>query len=248
MFAETPHEEFAAALDACADDLLWEAAVDEPPVDALLVAERLGLVLVDDQRLSSRARFLRLGDCSRSSAGAGTIVVGPNERFERVQWAVAHEIGESVAHRVFERLGTRPQTAPPNAREWVANHLAHCLLLPRRWFATDGRELEWDLLALKERYGTASHELIARRMLEMRPPILITIFDRGRTTWRRGNVSRRPRLLPQEMEAWQRAHASGLPNDAFLDPATTGLERVRCWPVHEPDWKREILRSDAAEF
>ena len=35
-----------------------------------------------------------------------TIVVGPAERPEREQWAVAHEIGESVAYRVFDALGS----------------------------------------------------------------------------------------------------------------------------------------------
>ena len=85
---------------------MWETGVIEPPVDTLAVAEGIGLVVTRDYSMDYRGRFVRLaeregrgGDCQ------GTIVVGEPERPEREQWAVAHEIGECVAHRVFDRLG-----------------------------------------------------------------------------------------------------------------------------------------------
>jgi len=249
MLPEIPADEFAAALDACVDGVLWEAGVAGPPVDALAVAGRLGMVVALDRELAGRARFVRLADRQCWGDGQATIVVGPAERPEREQWAVAHEIGESVAYRVFDTLGVRPESAPPDARELVANHLAGCLLLPRRWFAADGPVLDWDLFELKRRHTTASHELIARRMLEMRPPIVITICDLGRVHWRRSNASARPpRMLPEELGVWRESHATGVPCGATLDPNATGLETVRCWPIHEPDWKREILRSEIAEW
>jgi hypothetical protein len=133
------------------------------------------------------------------------------------------------------------------AREQVANRFASALMLPRRWFAADGRENDWDLLELKERYSTASHELIARRMLEMRPGIVITIFDQGRISWRRSNVTAHPpSMLPEERAAWQACHETRALSDIRVD-AECGLERVRTWPIHEPDWKREIMRSEIAE-
>ena len=249
MLAEIPAEEFAAALDACAADVLWEAGVADPPVDASFVAQQLGLVVAQDDALACRGRFMRLADRSGRDQAVGTIVVGRAERPERLQWAIAHEIGESVAHRVFAALAVRPEAAPPTARELVANHLASCLLLPRDWFAADGQALDWDLFALKQWYSTASHELIARRMLEMRPPIVVTLFDLESLKWRRSNVSARPpRLLPGELSVWQQAHDEGLPAAAKLDPSTSGLEAVRAWPVHEIGWKREILRSEVVEW
>jgi len=249
MLAEIPSEEFAAALDACAADILWEAAVESSPVDAELVAQRLGLVVAQDETMVCRGRFVRLTDQVFAAPGQGTILVSPAERPERRQWALAHEIGESVAHRVFAALGVRSAAAEPDARELVANHLAGCLLLPRRWFSVDGPALDWDLFALKERYATASHELIARRMLEMNPPIVITLCDLGRVHWRRGNMPGRvPRMLPEEQDVWQRSHTGGVMQSTALDAVATGLERVRAWPVHEPGWKREILRSDVAEW
>jgi hypothetical protein len=248
MFSEIPDDEFAAALDACAAEVLWEAGVLEPPVDALEVAAGLGLVVTRDDGMSHRGRFVRLAERSGRDGSQGTVVVGLAERPEREQWAVAHEIGESVAYRVFERLGIGLHEALPTARELVANRLASALLLPRRWFAADGPELDWDLFALKERYGTASHELIARRMLEMRPPVVITLCDQGRVRWRRSNTTARPpAMLAEERAVWHDAHITGLPADEPLD-SETGLEFVRCWPIHEPDWKREILRSAVSDW
>jgi hypothetical protein len=249
MLSEIPTDEFAAALDACASEVLWEAGIEEPPVDATLVAERIGLVVAHNDALVCRGRLVQLADPRGASAGQGTIVVGPAERPERFEWAVAHEIGESVAFRVFAALGIRPDDAPENAREQVANHLASCLLLPRSWFAADGPLLDWDLVALKNRYTTASHELIARRMLQLPPPIVITLCDLGRVRWRRGNLTARPaRLLPEEAAVWRRTHETGETASAILDPEQTGLESIHAWPIHEPGWKREILRSVVAEF
>jgi hypothetical protein len=249
MLSEIPEEEFAAALDACAAEVLWEAGVMEPPVDALAVADGLGLVIARDCGLPYRGRYVRLAEYnSADGGGQGTIVVGTAQRPEREQWAVAHEIGESVAHRVFERLGVAFEEALPSSRERVANRFASALLLPRRWFASDGADFDWDLFALKDRYDSASHELIARRMLEMRSAVVITICDQGRVHWRRSNVSARPpAMLREERAIWQETHQTGLPAWERLD-AETGLERVHCWPVHEPDWKREILRSEVAEW
>jgi hypothetical protein len=84
-------------------------------------------------------------------------------------------------------------------------------------------------------------------MLDMRPPIVITVCDQGRVHWRRSNAtSRPPKMLDEERDIWQVVHRTGLPAGDALD-GETGLERVRCWPIHEPDWKREILRSEIAE-
>jgi hypothetical protein len=249
MLIEIPADQISAALDECAAEVLWEAGVTEPPVDAKLVARELGLVVAQDDALAARGRLVELADPRGGTVGLGTIVVGPAERPERLQWAVAHEVGESVAHRVFAALGVRPQDVPENGREDVANHLASCLLLPREWFAADGPAFDWDLLALKRHYATASHELIARRMLEMSPSIVVTLCDLGKVRWRRTNAgSRLPKLLPEEASVWRTTHESGEPSFMRFDAGTTGLERVDAWPIHEPDWKREILRSAIAEW
>lgn len=249
MLAEIPMDQFVAALDSCAADVLWEAEIVQPPVDALTVAERIGLVVARNDELAARGRLVQLADSHGGGGGQGTIVVGQAERPERLQWAVAHEIGESVAYRVFAALRLPAHLAPDDARERVANHLAGCLLLPREWFVADGQRFAWDIGALKRRYATASHELIARRMLELPPPIVVTLCDQGRIVWRRTNAGGRPpRLLPEESKVWRTAHESGQPANAVFDASATGLESTSAWPIHEPGWKREILRSAVAEW
>jgi hypothetical protein len=249
VFSDIPADEYVAAVDACAADLLWDAGVNKPPVDASVVARQVGLELVCHDFMPLRGSFVRVAEYDGCDAPQGTIIVAHDERPEREQWAIAHEIGEAVAHEVFERLGVRPDPAVLTARERVANHLASAILLPRRWFAADGRAFDWDLFEMKDRYSTASHELIARRMLEMRPPVVITVCDQGRITWRRSNRSSRVSpLMPEEFAAWQQTNTTTLPTTEWPDPRETGLERVRAWPVHEPGWKREILRSEIAEW
>jgi hypothetical protein len=93
--------------------------------------------------------------------------------------------------------------------------------------------------ALKAVYATASHELIAWRLLDLPRESTVTIFDHGRITRRRSNDGRRPPPpIPLECAVWQETHRTGRAGAEWCD----GL-LVRCWPVHEPGWKREILRT-----
>ena len=126
-------------------------------------------------------------------------------------WRIASSIG--WVFRSTNRCST--------AREQVANRLANALLLPRRWFAADGLEHDWDLLELKEHYVTASHELIARRMLDMRSPIVITVCDQGRDSLA-AEQRVQPRLkcltknatrgeLPITRAFWLATHSTGKP-------------------------------------
>ena len=81
---------------------------------------------------------------------------------------------------MFEILGVDAREAPPNTRESVANQLAGRLLLPVAWFKPKAVRAGWDLFELKREFSTASHELIARRMLDFEPAVMITVFDHGR--------------------------------------------------------------------
>jgi len=174
MLAEIPAEHLSTEVEQCARELLAEAGIRRPPVDAVQLAERLELLVASDTTMKRRARFVRLGE-----AGRGTILVSNEPRDERKYWAVAHEVGEWAAHRFFARLGVPMIDIQPSWQERLANRLASCLLLPKDWFVADGRALNWDLWEMKEIYQTASHELIARRMLTKPPSVIITLFDQG---------------------------------------------------------------------
>jgi hypothetical protein len=239
MLPELTHDEFSHALDTVAAGAVAALEVDGPPVDAIALARRLGVAVAWDAMQAGRGRVVRLRGI-RATADQASILVRPEERPERVQWIVAHEIGELCAVQVFDHLGVDPREAPPGSRESVANQLAGRLLLPRAWFRQVAECCDWDLVTLKSRFATASHELIARRMLDFDPPVVITIFDQGRRTFRRGTARRRTAsFIVPEREAWQQAHDLG-------QAATreTVECRVQAWPVHEPHWKREILRTE----
>ena len=239
MLPEITSEELSAGLDAVAMEVLAEAGVDRPPVDAIAVAAALGIAVALDSRQRGRGRYVRLKGAGRKPPRP-TILLRPEPRSERRQWAVAHEIGEHVAHRVFSTLGVDPREAAPNAREIAANHLAGRLLLPEAWFASDASACGWDLIALKARYATASHELIARRMLEFPPPVIISIFDHRQLYFRRSNV---PGQVPPpsraEMRCWRSVHNHNRPQRSWEQ-----ARNVQAWPVHEEGWKREILRAE----
>jgi Zn-dependent peptidase ImmA (M78 family) len=241
MLSEIAPEEFAAALDAVADDILAEAGWITGPIDCLQLARRLGLEVAYDSRQAGRGRFVDLRGFA--SAARESILLRPEPRPERVQWAVAHELGEKFAHQVFAALGVDPREAPRGARETVANHLAGRLLLPSDRFRRDARSCGWDLIELKSLYATASHELISRRMLDFEPWIVITVFDNGRQTFRGSNRYRRkPELLPGEIECRRLVAEQGVAQTL----EHTGY-RVQGWPIYETEWKREILRTERDE-
>ena len=237
MISGLTQEDVALALDGAVDEVLAEAGVRNPPVDARAVATSIGLTVARDDRQQARARFVRLSQQSLSAQGS--ILVRPEPRPERLQWAIAHEIGESCAGELFRRLAIDPHEAGDAARERLANQFANRLLLPSAWFERDARQLDWDLLALKIRYTTASHELIARRMLDYSLPVIVTVFDNGNLTRRQSNLPGRvPPLLPLERACWRHTSITSTPSMQTDERAA-----VQAWPIHEPLWRREILRT-----
>jgi hypothetical protein len=224
---------------ACRDvahAILEKCGIDGPPVDAWTVARRLGLRVAFDALQHGRGRLKRIG-------GRRAILVRPADRPEREQWTLAHEIGEAVAHRVFDQLDVDPRDVPPQRREQVANAMASSLLLPEAWFLRDAEVLDGDVLELKKMYATASHELILFNLLKLPELSLVSVFDQGQLTRRRGNGELSPPpLLPLERRIWRRVHESRQPADGTGEGV-----RVRCWAVIEPGWRRELLRTIAGE-
>jgi len=236
----TCQSEWTEALDDTAVEILRRTGVKRPPINAIEVTQRLGCPVLWDESQSGRARIATVsGGPGRRPQSA--IFLRPDPRPERIQWAVAHEIGEQCAADVCRRLGIDISESAAEQREQIANALATRLLLPSKWFARDAVAFDFDLAQLKNRYPTASHELIARRLLDLPLPILVTIFDHGKQQFRRWNRPRRPPpLAAGELKAWRRAHESG------ETVRERGPPRIDVWPVHEPDWKREIVRMELA--
>jgi hypothetical protein len=234
MLEDLPTQDVIAVVDGAIAELLQAAGVSEPPVDAIALAQRhLGMVVCLDRSQPQRGRAQR-------AAGHRQIYLRPEPIEERHQWTVAHEIGEHLKARLLERLGTAPAATPPLAGESLANLFAHRLLVPSAWFSQDAPAMAFDLLALKRRYVTASHEVLAWRFLDLATPCGVTIVDNGEISGRRSNAwtEYAPALVEAEAECQRRVHASARP--ATL---RQGGWTVQGWPIHREDWRREILRS-----
>ncbi len=237
MVSDIPGEQVAAGLDAVVRRLLREAAVARPPVDPVLVAERVGLTVARDDRQGGRARLVK--DAVRVGGRRGTIFIRSDPRPERCAWAVAHELGEDHAWQVCEAIGAAAADLEAATREWLANVFAARLLLPTAWFERDCATCDWDLHQLKERYRTASHELIGRRMLDGATPMVISVFDGGRCTFRRSNARNgAASATSRELSCRAKCAAEG------CDVRWLGPPRVDAWAVHEPGWRREIVRME----
>jgi hypothetical protein len=90
--------------------------------------------------------------------------------------------------------------------------------------------------------------MIARRMLEMPPPVILTLADQGKKVWRKSNCHlRTPPMTPPEIDAWKIAHERGEAARCDTRGLPEGIDDVRAWPVHEPDWRREIVRTALIE-
>jgi hypothetical protein len=237
MSIDTCWKSFIQMLETHVTCLLEKAGIVEPPVDPIRLARRLGIGVVLDSTQEPRGRQARI-------AGRPSIFVRPEDRPERLHWAVAHELGEALAHELFERSGIDPADIDPPSRERGANLAASRILLPPAWFPGDVNGMAGDLLSLKRRYKTASHELIAFRMLDLSAPAVVTVFDQGRQTRRRGNLAARvPRLDRLEQECWLAVHRFGRSHELFDEG-----RRIQGWPIHEPHWQREILRTTCADW
>ncbi|MBY0524313.1 MAG: ImmA/IrrE family metallo-endopeptidase [Gemmataceae bacterium] len=242
MFEDMTREDVHAAVDVLVEELLDAAHVEAPPVDAIALAQRhLGMIVCMDRRQPQRGRAQRAG-------GRKQIFLRPEPTEERHQWTVAHEIGEHFKASLLERLGAEPGQTRAMAGESLANLFANRLLTPTAWLADDAPACAHDVLELKRRYRTASHEVIAWRLLDLPEPCVITIVDNDRIHRRRSNAWRvRKQLAPAEAECQQAVSADGKPCRVRRDGWT-----VQGWPVHQADWKREILRSvvesDGSEF
>ncbi len=233
MLDELEREDVAAAIDRMVNDLLGAARLTAPPVDAIALAQQhLDMVVVLDQRQPQRGRAQR-------TLGKKQIYLKPEPREERHQWTVAHEIGEHLKSELLARLGIAPHEARAMLGESLANLFAHRLLVPTCWFKEDAKGHAYDLLELKQRYSTSSHEVIAMRFLDLPAPCIITILDNEKITRRRSNAwSTRKELTPTERQCWEYVNRHSKPTVMRADDWT-----VQGWPVHELEWKREILRS-----
>ncbi len=233
MNEDLTREEVHAAADRLADELLAAAGVTRPPVDAVELARRhLHMTIREEARPAAGGR-------SRRGASANEIRLPPGAGEEARQWAAAQAVGERLKPDLLRRLGLDPAARIGMTAESFAGLIAQRLLTPSAWFAGDARSAQWDILELKKIYATAGLELTAWRLLDLPEPCVITVVENDHVHRRRSNAWRVGKTLqPAEQECQRYVHHYSRPRVVSADGWT-----VQGWPVHSPDWKREILRS-----
>lgn len=233
MSEELSREDVVAAIEQTVEELLLTAGVAGPGIDAVVLAQRhLGLKVCLERRQRPRGRVKR-------GRGDGQILLPPGLSVEQQQWTVAHAIGEHLKPDLLRRLGIPPEQRPALMGESPANLLASRLLVPTQWLQDEVRANGFDLLDLKRRFPTAGHEVIALRLLDLSEPCIITIIDNDHVLRRRSNAWRvRKELSEPEKQCQRYVSRYSRPNQVRDDGWT-----VWGWPIHQADWKREILRS-----
>jgi Zn-dependent peptidase ImmA (M78 family) len=233
MLDELSGDEVTGAVDRIIGDLLAAANVREPPVDAIRIAQRtLGITVCLDGGQQARGRAQRSGRHRQ-------IYLRPEPIKERHQWTVAHEIGEHLKIDLLRALEIEPEQTGAMMGEALANLFAGRLLVPQAWLAADAPALHYDVAALRERYHSASHEVVGMRLLDLPVPCIITIIDNGHVYRRRSNAFSVNRMLePPELICQEYVHRFSR-KYRVQEAGWT----VHGWPVHQVDWKREVLRS-----
>ena len=170
-------------------------------------------------------------------------MIAPDDRDERMCFATAHEIGEQHVANLCDRLGMSFTECSEQMREDLSNRIASRLLVPNPWFRESALETEFDLFDLKRVFPFASHQVISWRMLDVETPTIITIFDNGQRYSRKANFSGRHEMQSLEQSAWKTCQRQAEPIDV-----NQGSLRVQAWPIHEPGWKREIVRTTVLDW
>lgn len=217
------------ACQQVAEELLAEAGFESGPVDAFTLARRLGYETILDASQLVRTRFKVL-------RGRPTIFVRPDRLAERQHWAVAREIAERNIDRVADRLRV-PGQLPGYLKQQITNEMASLILLPMSWFLPAVEELDGDVMALKRRFATASHELVLLALLRTPGRTVVTLLDEQQTTRRFASRGRVPAMTDLEHSVWQQVHRIGMPCDVEQD----GM-RIQCWPLHVNGHRREFMR------
>ncbi len=219
-------DDLVQCIDRLVQELLTQAGVESPPVDAVALARHLGLDL-DEGRKRGRKKPTSAEEVPRASTP------------EAQQWNAAQTIGEHFKATLLERLGFAPDEKRPMLGESLSGLFARHLLVPGVWFSADAPSCGYDLYQLKERYRTASHEVIAFRLLDLPEPCIITIVEDDKVHRRRSNAwPVKKRLEPAEVECRRCVTRNGEPH-----VVRSGGWTVWGWAVWQGGRNREILRS-----
>ncbi len=182
---EFTSEELFEAIDRLVAGLLERAGLREPPVDALFVAtEHLGLPVHEQAPSAGRG-----GRVYRHRTAGAVVSLVPGMTYEQRHQAAAEGIVAALLPELCRKLHLPWPAEQRGLLTQFRPAFVPRLLLPTRWFRAALRECKHDLYALKERFRTASYEMIALRWLDSDTPCIVSIVDDGVPALRRSNTA-----------------------------------------------------------
>jgi hypothetical protein len=232
-------EELFEAIDRLIAGLLERAGIEAPPVDALYLAkEHLGIPITIQSPPPSEAGDRPRVRRRRPSSEDGIVLTAGMTREQRHK-AAAEGIALALAPQLCRKLGLPFDPQERGFLGQLRTLFPPRLLLPSRMFRAAQRECQRDLLALQERFSTASAEMIALRWLDLDEPAVISFVDDGVVSLRRSNCGVSGKnLLPVEQQCYERVALLERPHRLRQQGWT-----VRGWPLPERLVPRIVLHS-----
>jgi hypothetical protein len=182
---EFTQDDLFDAIDKAIRRLLNAAGQQQPPVDALALAEQqYGLVI----EFAEPEEPKRYGDRPKRRPSPNTIVLREDQSEQTHHLLAARAIAKQLTPGILEKLGVPPDAGGKAGLNQLIGLIVPRLLLPTAWFGSHARKAGFHLLELWEKYPTATVDLIAWRMLEVDEDCsVIAIVDDGNVTARRSN-------------------------------------------------------------
>jgi hypothetical protein len=225
---DNPIHDLHVLLDNLVQEFMAKASLHQPPIDAdaLINGKAWQLLELEAPSIPSK-KTVQVFD--PKEAGSSDV---------KKQWLAAQTLASSLQKEAkirWEKLNGN-QTAFGIS---FINLIAQRILVPTHWLKSLALSLDYDLIELKRIFKTAAYEIIALRMLDLDNPCIITIVDNGHIFKRKSNCCNPPKTLSDtEAMVLNYVHENSRPkkvNDQGW--------QVAGWPVHQLDWRREILRS-----
>ncbi len=188
-----------------------------------------------DPRVVCAAYQLELVPTTASAPGPcvidGRIRYRVHERPVRVAGTIGHELG----HVALGRHG-EPQS------ERGAAYVGAAILVPRRPLDAALRRVGWDVERLREAFPYASHELLARRIAEVREAV-VTILDGRRVRARVGSPWLTPPPGPGLTRDEQRVVRAARETRARVDEGW-----ISALPLYDGPLERVIVIADREQL
>ncbi len=222
-----------SAIDRVVGTFLESMRLFQPPVDWVELAVSIpGIRRETAQEATGLSR--------RRAASKGKLLFADSLKEESRQRLAAQAISQFLLPKVGDILGIEDGERPPTS--WV-RALVERLMVPPLWFRDVWRDENGDFVKVLNRFAFTPLEIVAQRLLDDSEPTVLSIIDHGSLTHRASNGPRAGKVLwPLEKECFE--YISHFSRTRRL---SQGGMTVSGWPIHQSDWKKEVLRTVLAE-